>query len=504
MREIESKSESLFVKGGRIHFEVVPNLRLVDKNLEFLHITSSAITEGHLKRVRFYNASFLSTKLSDVVFEDCDLSSADICSLWAKNCQFQGVDFSNDTISDSLFIGCTFDRSIFQCVSLARCQFIDCTFEQFPMDDSTFFLNTFTHCRIKNTHFTESFYYQIFDDCTFQSVNMPPELLGYNFGFSAEEFTQLANGIDLKTVDADFTDNGLYVNAAILRINQIHEHYDEALIACIAGLSQMIGCDILVKADEIEFLKNLTVYFQNHKLIAPISSLRIWQILTTCIEAEPSNTARQKAMVHIREYANMLYFSFMAFQRELQEKLAQLPKASQITDTAELRIIYAEEPTIPLLECLTELSGLAPQGCPAPRLIRVERGSFHEFHEIAVAVIPYLQTLFAFLGVVVPIVIAKKGNSDSGKTKDESSEAITDEGKSDSTTKEVKDIEITLLTAANHEPTILFPRVTSISPDTSQFVFDVAKVLGAQPIVKHTAFCGYNTKNIQSITIRFR
>lgn len=503
MREIESKYDGLFIKGGRIHFAVIPDLRLADKDLEFLHITSSAIAVGHLKKVSFYNASFLSTKFSDVVFENCNLGSADICSLWAKNCRFQNVDFSNDTISDSTFIGCTFDRSIFECISLARCQFIDCIFEQFPMDDSTFYLNSFTRCHIKNTHFTESFYYQIFDDCTFDCVNMPPELLGFNFGFSTAVFAQLANGVDLEKVGADFTDNGLYINAAILRINQVHDYYDEALIACVAALSQMIGCDILVKADEIEFLKNLTVYFQEHKLIAPISSLRIWQLLTTCSVAKHSNTAIQKAIPHVREYANMLYFSFLDFQRELQERLVQLPQSSHITDTAELKIIYTEEPSIPLLECLTKLSDLAPLGCPSPRLIRVEKGSFREFHEIAVVVIPYLQTLFAFLGVVVPVVIAQKGNNGSKETKEELSETKADKIVSDSITKENRGIEITLSTTTEYQPPILLPSVTTISPATSQLVYDVAKVLGSQPIVKHTAFCGYNTQNIQSITIRF-
>lgn len=503
MREIESKNNSVFVKSGRIHFETVPDLRLTDRDLTFLHITSSAIVAGYLKRVNFYNASFFSTKFSDIVFEDCNLGSADICSLWAKNCRFQGVDFSNDTISDSTFIGCIFDAAIFECVSLTRCQFIDCTFEQFPMDDSTFYLNTFTHCCIKNTDFTESFYYQIFDDCTFQRVNMPAELLGFNFGFSAEVFAQLTDSVDLEKVSSDFADNGLYINAAILRINQIHGYYDEALIACIVALSQMIKCDILVKADEIEFLKNLTVYFQEHKLIAPISSLRIWQLLAVCSEAKSPNTALQKAVPHIREYVNMLYFSFLDFQRELQKQLVQLPRFSRITDTVELKIVYAEEPSVSLLGCLTALNDLAPMGCPPPRLIRVEQGSFHEFHEIAVAVIPYLQTFFSFLQIVVPIVINKKGNSGSRSTEEKSSAAKADENIPDGTRKEESVIEITLSPATERQSPILLPSFTAISPVTNQIVFDVAKILESQPIIKQSDFCGYNTRNIQSITIRF-
>lgn len=152
---------------------------------------------------------------------------------------------------------------------------------------------------------------------------------------------------------------------------------------------------------------------------------------------------------------------------------------------------------------MTKLSDLAPLGCPSPRLIRVERGSFREFHEIAVVVIPYLQTLFAFLGVVVPVVITKKESSSNKETKEKLLETKTDKNVSDSTTKEDRSIEITLSTTTEHQPPILLPSVTTISPATSQIVYDVAKVLGSQPIVKRTAFCGYNTYNIQSITIRF-
>ena len=116
----------------------------------FVHRTAKV---GFLPLV--FLANFLDCyKLSDVNFENCNLTSTDICSLWAKNCQFQNVDFSNATISDSTFIQCTFDKSIFNSVSLTRCQFIDCSFEQFPIDDSTFSLNTFTRCQIKNTNLT--------------------------------------------------------------------------------------------------------------------------------------------------------------------------------------------------------------------------------------------------------------------------------------------------------------------------------------------------------------
>lgn len=498
MREIEQKHDGLFVKKGRLNFQVFHALELWDKDLELLHITSSAILAGHLRNIRFYNASFLSTKLSDVNFEDCNLVSTDICSLWAKNCQFQNVDFSNATISDSTFIQCTFNKSFFNSVSLTRCQFIDCSFEQFPVDDSTFSLNTFTRCQIKNTNFTESFYYQIFDECVFHNVNMDPELLGFNFGFSSTVFAQLADGVDLNLVDTDFRDKGLYINAAIFRINQIHSFYDEALVACMAALGQMIERDILIKADEIEFLKNLTSYLQERRQIAPISILRAWQLLTNYFMVDTPNTATGKALPHIREFANTLYFCFIDFQKELQEQLKRLPQSSDINDTAELKIVYAEKPSVPLLDCLTKLSNIVDPNCPMPRLIRVEQGSFHEFHEIAMVVIPYLQTFFSFLGVATPFIVYQMQKKDHNREKKENESAT----QLTTIEKEKPVIEVTISTVPDSLSPILLPNA-SIPPAINKIVLDVGNVLGSQSITKHAAFCGYNVQNIQTITIRY-
>lgn len=496
MKKMELSYDDLIVKGAKLNFQVFNTLEINGKNLEYLHLVSSAIMSGSLRNVRFYNASFLSTKFSKVIFEKCNLKSTDICSIWATNCQFQNTDFSNATISDSTFIKCTFDAAIFKSISMTKCQFIDCTFEQFLIDDSTFSLNTFTRCKITHTHFTESFYYQIFDDCTFQKVNMSPILLGFNFGFSSNVFAQLSDEDNLKETHANFINKGLYINAAILRINQIQNYYDEAMIACVASLGQMIQNDILVKADEIEFIRNLTSYFQERKQIAPISILRIWQILTSYSMIEDSNIAASKAMTYIREYANMLYFSFMDFEKELQRNLEQLSNDSKITDTAELKIIYSEKPVLKLLDFLTEFSILADKNCPMPSLIRTEKGSFREFHDIAVIVIPYLQTFFALLGVVVPIAIYKKQKSDHKQEEQLK--------KDETATKEKKEIEVTLTTSGNNPSSILLPNAISVAPSTNAMIADTIKILGTQPVINSVGFAGYNAQNIQSITIRFQ
>ena len=493
MKEITLEYDGQFQKGAKLNFQVFPSLRISSRNLELMHLISSAVLSGRLDNVSFYNASFLSTKFSDVVFEKCDLKSTDMCSIWMSGCRFLNCDFSDATMSDSTFINCEFDNSLFESISMTRCQFIDCKFEGLSTDDSTISLNTFIRCQINDAKFEESFCYQIFENCVFNCVDLAPELLGYNFGFSSMTFSELSQRVDLDAVDTSFTDHGLYINAAILRINQLQNYYDEALIACVLAMGKMIQKDILIKADEIEFLKNLVTYFQENQKIAPISVLRMWQLLTNYSVNESSNIAAGKALPHIREFANMLYFDYMDFQKKLQGRLLQLPRPEKVTDTAELQIDYLQEPSVPLLDCLAELSSFAGTTCPEPRLIRTEEGSFHDFHEIAVVAIPYIQTLLSFLGIAAQIVIygMQKHDQKQAETAQESTAA-----------KKKDEIEITLPISAASQVPILLSDITSITPETNKILTNVMRAYSTQTLVAHTGFCGYNAQNVQAITIR--
>lgn len=494
MNQIKLQDNKLLIPGAKLNFKNFRDVNFDHKDLNTIHLISSTILVSSFKNVCFYNASLLGSKFSKVDFMHCNLKCTDISSIWANECNFLHVDFSEATISDSTFINCTFADSIFESVSLTKCQFIDCTFEHFTNDDSTFALNTFTSCHIIDASFSETFYYQIFDNCILDDVNMEPYLLGFNYGFSPLTFEQLVEGVNLEELHKDLINKKLYSNAAIFHINQVQSFYDEAMVACVAALGQMIQHDILIKADEIEFLKNLTMYFQEHRKIAPISILKIWQLLNDCISNTSPNISLNKAMPHINEYVTMLYSNFINFQEDLQKRLELLPQASSILETVELEVVYSEKPTMPLVDFLTEFCTLASDDCPLPRLIRTERGSFHEFHEVALMVMPYLQTFFALLGVVVPIIIFKKQKNEDNK-----------KPKSKNNTKTNKsEVEITLKTAGGKQSPLLLPNTNIITPTTNTMILDITRIFETQPNISSVEYCGYNTENIQSITIRFQ
>ncbi|MCM1234174.1 MAG: pentapeptide repeat-containing protein [Ruminococcus flavefaciens] len=492
MKEIESKKENLFTSSARLSFQSYDKIILSKKDLTLLHLISSVISSGYFKEICFYNASFLSTKFISVIFESCNLKSTDICSIWAKDCRFKNSDFTHSTISDSTFVNCIFEHSSFLSVSLINCQFINCVFEQMPIDNSTVTLNRFISCKIKQTHFTESFYYQIFENCEFFHVDMSPDLLGYNFGFSKDIIYQVISNTDSQKIEAEFINNGLFINAAILHINLVQDFYDKAIIACIVAISKMIQCDVLIKADEIYFLRNLTSYLEQQHKIAPISIIKIWSELNDIINNNINNISINKALPYIREYTNTIYLNFQYFLECLQEKLNQLLNLNVNTE-AELKIIYYDKPSSTLLPILNEISSIVGPNCLKPQLIRVEKGSFIEFHKIAKEIIPYLQTFFSILGVFIPIVIyhKQKTNIESADDKEQTQE------------QSVKEIEIKISSSSNSS-ILLLPNTTSITPLTNEMVANTMKIFENQNLERQAGFSGYNPQNIQSITIRFQ
>lgn len=403
---------------------------------------------------------------------------------------------SDASISDSTFIDCIFEETVFRCVNLSNCQFENCVFEQFPIDESTVSLNTFIHCQIKNTNFTDSFYYQIFNECDFINVSFQASLLGYNFGFSTDIISQLKKCFNLQDVENIFIDNKLFINAAILRINQTQDQYDCALVACSKAINQMITSDIMIKSEEIQFLKNLTIFFNEKKQIAPISLIQIWQNLHEIISSGFNNIAINKALPHIREYLNTLYLSFQNFLEKLQSRLSRLPQGQIWNDTVELKIVYNEKPTFPLEEILFEVTNLKGDGYPLPKLIRTLEGSYIEFIRIATIIMPYIQTFFSILGVFVPIAIYYE------EKKEHKRNIIKEKEQKKQSTSPQK-VEIIVSTVSSSAP-ILLPSQTIIEPITNTIVSDILKVIGKNNYINEVGFGGYNSQNVKSITILFQ
>lgn len=496
MKEITNPQETLFKPSAKLNFYSISDLILNDVDANSIEISSSSIHGGEFYATSFYSSSLLSTKFVNIKFRYCNMKGSDISSVWIKDCVFYETNFDDSTITDSVFINCKFEKSSLNNIMLSNSQFINCNFEQLPIDDSTVTLNTFINCKIQNTHFTESFYYQMFEGCQFKNIKLDPSLLGYNYGFPLDLITQIAKHNDLASVKERFISDCFLINAAILCLNQIGSYHDFAILACVTAMCQMIRQDILVKNDEIQFLKRMTEYLSRKKLISQFIKMKMWQCLTTLINTNEKNVAMSQSLSYIQEYINTLYFDFQDFQKELQKDLDKLNHGNySLTVNAGIEIVYEIAPAFQLIQILEQMRICYCPNAEPTKLIYSKQGSFIEKFEMAQQLLPYLQTLLSLLGCIVPFVVYgmekkdKKNINLSNNTSDKSEIKLDDKCKKSSF----------------YIPTssIIVPHSTYIEPTTSKMITEVTNIILRNGISDNSEFYGYNYKNIKSITVTF-
>lgn len=69
MENMIAHYDALFVTDAKLSFQTVRGINLTSKDLSHLQLTSSSVLDGDFQNTVFYNASFLSTKFSNVVFD---------------------------------------------------------------------------------------------------------------------------------------------------------------------------------------------------------------------------------------------------------------------------------------------------------------------------------------------------------------------------------------------------------------------------------------------------
>ena len=502
MKEITANETGFFCPHARLSFRAFHDVNLYGKDITLLHLESSSFVDGGFDNVSLYNATLTSTKFMNANFSAVNLGNSDICSIWAQKCGFHKTNFNNATIADSAFRGCVFEYCSFEGISLTNTQFVDCIFDQFPIHDSTVTLNTFIRCQIKDTDFTESFYYQIFEVCVFQEVDTASNLLGFNFGFSADDLLRVSQDTELSEIKEAFVESGMYINAAILHVNQTRDCYDAAMLACITAMGKMLMQDILIKTDEILFLKKMTTYLKEKGLLTPITSIRMWQILNSFIGKDEKNTANDKALPHIREFANMLYFDFHEFQSELQKKLLQLPEITVKSAEVEMKVVYMSAPSLELLHLINQFHQDLCCNGPAPQLMRTEEGSYIEWLKISEIALPYIQTFFSLLGLIIPFMIYKLEKKNNLKQESPTYILLKDHNlvpiEGDGIAQQTSSKELYLPDYKR-----ILPNVQTAEARTGIMISDVMKITSSSKIIDSLDLCGYNPQNVKSVSVYY-
>lgn len=370
-------------------------------------IRNSLITKCTFDNVNMSHCDLLSTKIFSSVFNKVNFDSADIFSMLFSKCEFIDTDFSGAGIEDITFSNCIFKNCTLNGIGLKNCTFKHCKFDKIQPDSCTFSLNNYEECTFFDCFFKGSFYYQIFKQCKFDNVLMDSNILKYNYGLgNVPGITFFYKSDDIQNMEVlrnnlltECLVQKLFINAVIVNYNFSDEINPELAVKSIKAIGQMVEHEILLRTDELIFLKNLYHHLYINDLIAPIVLYRLFEELKKIyIEDYPDNIVIIKSKEAMYMISNSLYFDFSDFCEKLRISLEE--KIEYIVPV-QIKIHYENEPLVPL-------DFLLNQYFPGTfRRTLTESGSFLEYIEAGQNGLEILKIFIQLLGIAVPIIYSE-------------------------------------------------------------------------------------------------
>ncbi len=389
-----------------------------DLNCKKVIIKNSIIKNCNFIDVNMENCDLVSSKLYDVSFKNVSFNCADMFSLWFSECNFDGVDFSGAGLDDIVFIKCSFSDCVFEDVGLKNCSFTNTVFNNINPLSSSFILNQYYNCVFKCCTFRDTFQYQIFHDCQYDTVEMDYSLLKYNYGFGTKNgilyskkgvFFESSEYLSKMLIEECINQN-LFLNASFVTFNFEQCINQNLVLNSFDAIERMLSKEILIRNDEILFLNQLYQYMYKHRLIAPLTLYILLKKIIKLTSLSNTNIAYSKSYNSLFIMRNDLYFTYFDFCDNAQEQLDNLPRCKE---NMKLYIDYDYEPSLSLSELLNL--------CSPNTFTRVESkyGSFHEIIDMLAEGHEYINIFLQVLGITVPIVYTEiKGRRNRAKSKD--------------------------------------------------------------------------------------
>lgn len=366
------------------------------ENISYLTVQSSSFTNSTFKNCDIVGCKFYNNKFSGV-----SLDNDDIISLQISNCQFENVSFNGTCIEDIDFKNCIFDNCSFNNFTMKNCCFSGCEFYKFKPSCCLCELNNYIECIFTNSAFSSSFHYQIFSGCVFNNTSIELELLGYNYGLLSNDQIAIKNNNSEKYYSTNridqlyrnYLEQNLYANAFILKINFEYDDNPSVLLLWADFLEIIIKNDIIIKSNEILFIKNLTSYFSRKKQIAPLLLFALNNKLIDTLHKLPIENSKIKDEIIL--LINNTYFEFKKIVQEFSNKIDDYPSEN---GKLLIEMKYLEKPEKDLSQILNQFGvGYCEQ-------VKTESGSFYEWISCPDNMIKCLEIFLMLLGIAVPIV----------------------------------------------------------------------------------------------------
>ena len=373
----------------------ITNINEYKVNLSYLTVQSTS-----LKQSTFKNCDIVGLKIYDSTFSDILLNNADIISIQASNCKFTNVNFDGTCMEDIYFTKCVFENCSFKNFTMKNCCFDECEFYNFKPTCCLCELNNYKDCSFVDSLFSSSFHYQIFSDCRFINTQVELELLGYNYGLLDNSI--IVDEIGSKSFDSinnidylynSYLNQKLYANAFILKINYEYHDNPSVLLLWVDFLEIILQNNIIIKSNELVFIKNLISHFSNTNEIAPLLLFALNnKLINTINKFQVENSKIRDDIIVL---INNVYFEF---KKITQSFVFEIDNCSTNDGNSLIEIKYLEKPTKDLSQILNKF------GVGYCQQIKTKTGSFYEWISCPDNMVQCLEVFLMLLGIAVPIV----------------------------------------------------------------------------------------------------
>lgn len=379
-----------------LHNIEITNANKYKEKMSYLTVQSSSFSNSTFK-----NCDIVGCKLYNNKFSNISLNNADIISLQVSNCSFTNVSFDGTCIEDIDFKKCIFVNCSFKNFTMKNCFFTECVFRKFNPYCCLCELNNYIGCTFVDSTFSSSFHYQIFSDCIFSNTNTEAELLGYNYGLLSNDQIIIQDANSKGSVSANsiehlynkYLDQNLYANAFILKINHEYDHNPAVILLWADFLEIMLKSGIIVKSNELVFIKNLISLFSHKNKIAPLLLFVLNNKLIQIINEFPIENSKTRDDIIL--LINNIYFEFTKITQSFS---TQIDSCSIENRKLLIEIKYLERPKKDLSQILNQFNAGQCQQ------IKTASGSFYEWISCPDNIVTCLEIFLMLLGITVPIV----------------------------------------------------------------------------------------------------
>lgn len=374
--------------------------------------------------VVFANSDLEGTRFHTCNFINCSLKSTDVHAVFFNNCKFIGVVFSDAVIADTTFYDCEFDLCKYSGFNLTQSVFEACQLAGFTSRGCSVTLNKFIKTTFTNSVFMNVFYYQIFHDCNFIDSSFEAYLAGYVYGLSEKNLQELHCIVmgepvnysirwSLDYIASIYTERNMFLNRAFLELLAgTQPKIDLLLIGCISGLKSYFDKDVILKNDQITFLKQIIESLHQEAKVAPETYFIIDKMLVALLNKFKASkaTSWEKSVPYVRELRNTIYFITIQYLNNIKT-LGDIEANKLVT----LKVVYETKPTM-------ELIGIMKSNFPQSEkiiLLKTERGSFIEWISCPENIVAWFGLFLQLIGTATPIVLKVMENREHKLKKDE-------------------------------------------------------------------------------------